>query len=757
MQKQGSKPVQATPNLGERQNQQTQSAVLQLASNLLGNPNNLNQLTKKPGGGTKTIQEIEEEFLISAFQPGQSPVGGVDESLPPEIIERIWWELRPWIEEYLRDPNQSILDHAREKFRRDVENWLKWQQREHNRQLEEYQKRLQELKRIEDLIAEYQKIREQELLDKISRKKELHSKGYVDRDIEKLKEWNLITPDQEIPDLTAEKRVGATNILYTQGEEPNRIGGSCDLIIFLKPNNNQAININFAIDFGEYKNYYEQIIRNSLRERGKTNNDAYVLVRELTSARGDSAGIAFYLTLYSLTNRIPLPRNLGSTGTVYGTKMGAIGGLNRKLEYNVKKEKSIDIFILSEENKRDENHHDQSFEHIPNNTQNKIKQVHFVSQVYQIEVALQEILKTPEQRIIHSCSEDKVPERKPEEPWQPRAPPTDKPNEDKPNEEENRDTPDPLPIPTKDRDEPTPPNQDIPEPNLSITPKQFLSLAVELSIREKDGLGKNHDFYRELKKLELNHPKFKENFEEAIRLRSEYLKKLQVYKRKVDANKQKYKENVTEFNSLKLRILEFQKRLEFLCESRESSNKCLFCREEFPNFKCSECGYAYKDGKRPKVGELPTPTDKKELDELIPLIRNSKFLSAENCLIPNDLLKDGLALLEELGDYKGEVRCARKSLSSFNSSLSQFWDNTKREIGKQERILDNNKEEVQIINDYKVKFKQTASFIANIVKTMLKDLAKSGYSIQEIKWTSEFHSPSLDNNSSVSFDWTRKR
>ena len=159
-------------NLGEQQNQQTQSAVLKLASNLLDNANNLNQLTKKPDGTTKTIQEIEEQFLISAFQPSQSPVGGIEGKLPSEVIERIWWELRPWIEEYLRDLNQSILDHAREKFRRDIENWLKWQQREYNRQLEQYQKRLQELKKIEDLIREYQKIRSKnywiKLVEKLS-------------------------------------------------------------------------------------------------------------------------------------------------------------------------------------------------------------------------------------------------------------------------------------------------------------------------------------------------------------------------------------------------------------------------------------------------------------------------------------------------------------------------------------------------------------------------------------------------------------
>nr|CAG8558282.1 14958_t:CDS:2 [Entrophospora candida] len=323
-------------NLGERQNQQTQSAVLQLASNLLDNTNKLSQLTRRTDGTARTIQEIEEDFLISAFQP---------------------------------DLNRPVLEHAREKCRRDVENWLRWQSKEYNRHLEKYQKRFQELKRIEDLIREYQKIREQELLDKI-----------------------------EIPDLTAEKRIGATNILYTNGKEPNRIGGSCDLIIFLKPNNNQEAKINFIIDLGEYEDYYKQIIRNFLTEKGKK-NDVYVLVRNLTSARGDSAGIAFYLTLHSLVNRIPLPRNLGSTGTVYGTKTGAIGGLNRKLEYNVKKENPINIFILSEENKNNEPRLNQNGQHVTHN---------------QIETALSEILKEPDRHIIHSCS-IKIPP-KPEEP-----------------------------------------------------------------------------------------------------------------------------------------------------------------------------------------------------------------------------------------------------------------------------------------------------------------------------------------------------
>jgi hypothetical protein len=77
-------------NLGEQQNQQTQSVVLQLTSNLLDNNSNLNQLTKKPGGTAKTISEIEEEFLISAYSPKSAPnTVIIGETLPPEVIERI--------------------------------------------------------------------------------------------------------------------------------------------------------------------------------------------------------------------------------------------------------------------------------------------------------------------------------------------------------------------------------------------------------------------------------------------------------------------------------------------------------------------------------------------------------------------------------------------------------------------------------------------------------------------------------------------
>jgi hypothetical protein len=41
---------------------------------------------------------------------------------------------------------------------------------------------------------------------------------------------------------------------------------------------------------------------------------------------------------------------LGSTETIEGEKIGPIGGLKTKIKWNVKKEKPINIFILSEAN-----------------------------------------------------------------------------------------------------------------------------------------------------------------------------------------------------------------------------------------------------------------------------------------------------------------------------------------------------------------------------------------------------------------------
>ncbi|CAJ0641603.1 636_t:CDS:2, partial [Entrophospora sp. SA101] len=322
--------------------QQTNNAVSQLANNLLGNADNLNKLTKKSDGTAKTIEEIEEEFLISAIS-SPKPTGSESASgtLPPEIIDK----------------------------------------REYNRQLEEYQRLLKELKTIKELIDKYQSIREKELLDRLSRKNELIAKGYSDRDIERLKIWDLL--DQEIPDLNAKKRIGVTNILYTCGEGREKVGGSNDLIIFLKPQHenlprapprvnfsNNIVGRHSQKSYKSYKEYYEQIVRNFLVQNGKFNHDAYVLVKSDNSMSGDSAGIGFYLALHSLVNRIPLPRNLGSTGTVEGQK-----GYQR---FNPG-------YVTSDP---EENW----FDNFPDDLTEKIKQVEFVSFTSEIPLALERIL-----------------------------------------------------------------------------------------------------------------------------------------------------------------------------------------------------------------------------------------------------------------------------------------------------------------------------------------------------------------------------
>ena len=116
--------------------------------------------------------------------------------------------------------------------------------------------------------------------------------------------------------------------------------------------------------------------------------------------------MAHYLALYSALNKIPLPRNLASTATIKGKKVGGIGGLKNKLQGSIKK--GIDVFILCETNKRDERHKERSFEHIPADIQNKIKQVHFISWVEQIKIALDETLKNLDEKIIHSCGKSEV-------------------------------------------------------------------------------------------------------------------------------------------------------------------------------------------------------------------------------------------------------------------------------------------------------------------------------------------------------------
>ncbi|CAG8719363.1 6771_t:CDS:2, partial [Ambispora leptoticha] len=172
------------------------------------------------------------------------------------------------------------------------------------------------------------------------------------------------------------------------------------------------------------------LLQEQQQELGKIQSyDIYILrVASSHYGAGPSSGVAHYLALYSALNKIPLPKNLASTATIKGAKVGGIGGLKNKIQGSLKK--GIDTFILSETNKRDEKYEEQSFEHIPPDIQNKIKEVHFISQVNQIKIALNEILNGTIKDKVHVCGKSEIPEKKPEEDKEPRGPPNKEPQKE---------------------------------------------------------------------------------------------------------------------------------------------------------------------------------------------------------------------------------------------------------------------------------------------------------------------------------------
>ncbi|CAJ0841897.1 10670_t:CDS:2 [Entrophospora sp. SA101] len=172
---------------------------------------------------------------------------------------------------------------------------------------------------------------------------------------------------------------------------------------------------------------------------------------KIEQAQQDSVRVAHYLALYSALNKIPLPRNLASTATIKGEKVGGIGGLQHKLEASVNN--GIDTFILSNENKKDKN---------------------------------------KEQKKVHNCGKDK----KPEEP-QPRDPP----QPDKPNSE--------------------------------ITSEQLLSLVAEYCLREVPE--DQRDFKNKLMSSCHNNSDYQGSVVRALKLREEYLGKLE----KIQTNPQR--------------------------------------------------------------------------------------------------------------------------------------------------------------------------------------------------------------------------
>src|SRR4051812_29946581 len=171
-------------------------------------------------------------------------------------------------------------------------------------------------------------------------------------------------------------------------------------MIFLKPSKNQSSTIYFPPDKIEkaqensVRKIVEELIQNSSTGLEKVKNyDVYILrVNSSHEGAGPSSGVAHYLALYSALNKMPLPRNLASTATIEGDKIGGIGGLQHKLASSV--ERGIDTFILAQKNESSSNQ-EQSFNDTPLNVAEKIKQVHFISQVSQIKTALLEILTEP--------------------------------------------------------------------------------------------------------------------------------------------------------------------------------------------------------------------------------------------------------------------------------------------------------------------------------------------------------------------------
>jgi predicted ATP-dependent protease len=236
-------------------------------------------------------------------------------------------------------------------------------------------------------------------------------------------------------------------------------GSSSELLLFLKPNNssNLETSINFPsnkVSDSQQKSVRE-IIYNLLKNSSKLGEeikkyDVYILRLRTgnTKYTGSSSGVAHYLALYSALHKIPLPRNLASTATVEGKRVGKIGGLKYKIEAVINKSNPIDTFILSEDNRKDKNCPEQSYEDIPLHITSKIKQAHFISQVDQIETALQEIIREPNRKIVHSCEKNEVPRK--EEPEK--------------------------------------------KPSFPIGSEQLLSLITELRIREKGNLGDQKDF-----------------------------------------------------------------------------------------------------------------------------------------------------------------------------------------------------------------------------------------------------------------------
>ncbi|WNE40013.1 MAG: Lon protease [Mycoplasmataceae bacterium] len=555
-------------NLGEQQRQQVRELSSQLVGDIIDNQNNLNQLTNSPDGIRRGIEEIEEIFLSSALSrssQGIVQITSINSLLSSGVIEQSWYELRPFIIAALQDSSNSILENCRLWVRNDIEKWLRKEAEQkkddYNKLLEKYLKVIQELRTVKELFEKYNQIRNSLVINKIDRSKELVAKGYSEIDVVQLRDWNLL--DQDFPNLYDDKRIGVTNALsalsqrHCEGGKEKRkiVGGlSRELMIFLKPSKNQSSTVYFPLNKIEVaqQNSVRKIIKDLLNNssiglENIQNHDIYILrVNSSHDGAGPSSGVAHYLALYSALNKIPLPKNLASTATIKGERVGGIGGLQHKLEASVKS--GIDTFILSCENKKDENH-EQSFDDTPHQVESKIKQVHFISQVDQIKTALDEVLNETVREKVHICKKNKIPNKEPQEEY-------------------------------------------------SINHEQFLSLATEIFSREVSKNQKD-DFKRKVMNCCMSSDIYYSKVEEAIALRKEYLNKIEdnylssdegnaeqvkeFEKRIVEKEKELKNEKLTdeEKQTIEAEIKTFKKQLEKLKKGEKNSNQRAELEKEY--------------------------------------------------------------------------------------------------------------------------------------------------------------------------------
>ena len=350
--------------------------------------------------------------------------------------------------------------------------------------------------------------------------------------------------DQDFPNLYDQKRIGVTNVLSVRVDEAERVvegsGNARELLLFLSPSNNQSSTIYFPPDKIELaqQNSVRKLINELLQEQstelGKVQNyDIYILrVASSHHGSGPSSGVAHYLALYSALNKIPLPRRLASTATIKGTEVGRIGGLKNKLQGSIKK--GMDTFILCEGNEKDiaKRNGEGKLVFLFSDLESKIKQIHFISQVNQIGIALLEILKEPNRHIVHSCGKSPEPRRGPENP---------EPEED-PNE----------------------------NPSSSITPEQLLSLVAEFHLREvAEDL---RDFKNKLMSAcHANEESYQKAVQDVLQIHQKFLQKFQKAEKSgstVDEKKEQEK-----LNKLKKKSLDFINRLEKRQEKKEKLNE----------------------------------------------------------------------------------------------------------------------------------------------------------------------------------------